>query len=218
MNQLLFALPWWDCLRWLIQLRQPGWYHYLQHLNREISIPGAAQGIQGRIWRMGFTVLPTPYPAWVAAHRSMSYKVLSGLYKPLALPIALLCLSRGNLFLRWVDSGPMTTRGETTHTRDADEAPTKQWKVCVCVGMGFWRLGSCSPCWLAHLFSQGWAMPLWSAFSVFCTDRCLMLRWKLWKAKFLHTCKTAPGQWWANLSQFWLHFSNMHNCGCSCQI
>ena len=218
MIQLLSVVPWWDCLRWLTQLHQPGWYHHLQHLNWEISIPGSAQGVQGRTWRMGFTVLPTPYPAQAAAHRSISCKVLRGLCEPLALPISLLCLSRGHLLLPWVHTGPMTTGGETSHTHNADEAPTKQWKVCVCVGMGFWRLGFCSPCRLAHLFSQGWAMPLWSAFSVFCTDRCLVLRQRLWKAKFLHTCKAVPGQSWASLSQFWLCFSDTHNCGCSCQI
>lgn len=210
MIQFLSAVPWWDCLWWRPQLRQPGWYHYLQHLNREISIPGAARGVQGRIWRGGFTVLPT-------AHRSMSCKVLSGLCEPLAVPISLLCLSRRNL-LPWVYSGPMTTGGETSHTHGTEEAPPKQWKVCVRVGTGFWRLGSSSPCWLAHLFSQGWTTSLWSALSVFCTIRCLVQRWRLWKAKFLHACRAVPAQAWANLSQSWLYFSDTHNRSCSCQI
>lgn len=125
MLPFLSVVPCWCCLWWLTQLHHPAWYHCLQHLNREISIPGGAEGIQRRIWRTGFTVLPTPYPTWAAAHRSMNCKVLSGPCERLALPVSLLWLSRGNL-LTWVHSGPMTTEGEISQINEADKAPTKQ--------------------------------------------------------------------------------------------
>ena len=211
MIHLFSAVPWWDCLRWLTQLSQPGWYPYLQHLNWEISIPGTAQHVQGRVWRMGFTLLPTPYPV-------NELQDASGLFEILALLISLLCLSSRNLLLPWVHREPVTAGGENSHTRDVDEVPTEQRKVNVFVGMGFWRLSSCSPCLLARVFSPGWAMPLRSAFSVFCTDRCLMRRQRLWKAKFLHICQAVLGQLWASLSRFLLCFSDTHNCGCLCQI
>lgn len=200
MLQLLTAVPWWDCLQWLTQVRQPGWYRYLQHLNWEISIPGAAQGVQRSCVSLSsqFLIqLKLLHTSWWAV------RCWVGSVSPLLSP-SLFSASQGEIYSspgEEVHGGPWLL-GQRPHTHDADEAPTKQWKVHVCVGMGFWRLGSCSPCQLAHVFSQGQAMPLWSAFSPFCTDRCLMLRWKLWKAKFLHTCKAVPGQSWANLSQF----------------
>lgn len=106
-------------------------------------------------------VLKEEYGGWVSmssqlliqlelVRRSLSCKVLSGLCKPLTLPISLLCLSRADL-LPWVQSGPMTTGGETSRAYDADDTPTKLWKDVVCVGMGFWRLDFCSPCQLACL-------------------------------------------------------------------
>lgn len=66
----------------------------------------SVQGVQERIWRVGFTVLPTPYPAWAAAHRSTSCKVLSGLCEHPALPVSLLCLSRRNLLPSGCTVGP----------------------------------------------------------------------------------------------------------------
>lgn len=177
---------------------------------------------------MSFIVLPTPYPAPAAVCRSKNCKVLSELCKLLALLISLPVEGKSPPSLRaqW----PRDYLGrDFTHTWSTwgTHKAVRQRKVHVCVVMGFWRLGSCSPCQLAHLFTQGWATAFWSAFSVFCTDRCLALEIKTMKK---HSCTLVSCFWSVTtlsfdcifgcvwFLQFWLYFSDMHNCGGSCHL
>lgn len=85
---------------------------------------------------MSFIVLAALYPAWDAAHQAGLQGAVR-VCEPFALPISILCLSRRNLLL-WVQSGSMTTGGETSPHVEHPQS-SERW---VCVGIGFWRLGS----------------------------------------------------------------------------
>lgn len=143
-------------------------------------------------------------------HTRQGCRVLSGSVSPLLSP-SLFSASQGEISSSGFTLGPWLL-GERPHHMWSTH---KEWKMCLCgnrlleVGLpASWHNSSPN----ISISLPRYAIPLWADFSVFCTDRCLMLRWRSWKPSFC-TFKVIPSQSWANLSL--LYFSDTHMCGCS---
>lgn len=161
---------------------------------------------------MGFIVLPDLYPAWDAACQAKSCRVLQGSLSPL-LSLSLFSASKEEIFSSsGLTAGPWCWGRDLT-TCGADEAPTKQWKMCLC-GNELLEAGL-----LLSLPADTTLLPRVCNTSLSRFQG--VLHWQVshaemeaMNAKFLNF-KVVPRQPWANLSQFWLYFPDMHICGCS---
>lgn len=134
---------------------------------------GAAQSALRLIWRMGFVVLPVLHPAWDAALQAKSFRVLWGSVSPLLSP-SLFSVSQEEISSSGFTVGPWLL-GERSHHLWCRWGTHRAVKDGFCVGNRLLEVGL-----LLSLPADRTLLPipLWADFSVFCTDSCLMLRWR----------------------------------------
>lgn len=143
---------------------------------------GAAQSALRLIWRMGFIVFPVLYPAWDAAQQAKSCRVLWGSASPLLSP-SLFSASQGEIFFSCGFTVGPWLLGERPHHMWCRWGAHKASKDVFVWDQAFVGWVPALPASWHNFSPKGmYAVPLWafrfSDFSVFCTDRCLMLRWK----------------------------------------